>query len=310
MDDPTRVVDLRVLGVQVEPPEVMLPDCTALDPRTPQDQRLRALLPYLQPVQYRALLADPAGAGRPLDWALFSCVSQGDRDCNEERLEMGRGQTPPGVLAPPPFQNGKLLGAEELLNGNVTDPAELLLLKVIAADTFRGLGGIRVPLVLDVKAGGEQVFAQKLMVYSCRRVEGMRANVNPVLPGLTLRGQAWEAASPPALQGPGPFRIEPLPFTAPDGTPLEEAYVVPSLAAEPLPIQLQEAWQISWHTDYGRMSREETGGADFANTVGRHQVDWVPPATGGQARAVRVWAVVRDGRGGQSWLERSFTWAP
>lgn len=190
----------------------------------------------------------------------------------------------------------------------VGDDQAFLLQRVIEEDTYKGLGGIRVPLVLHVWAGEEEVWAQKLMVYSCRRVEGQEANENPELPGLTLDGEAWAVDGLPEKRGAGPLIVESLDVSA-----LEVPYVVPSLGETVEPLMLKESWQVSWHTDYGRFDPTETGGAlaGDAALAGRHRVRWFPPAEGAEARErVRVWAVVRDGRGGQSWLERSFRYTP
>jgi hypothetical protein len=310
-DSPSKVVDLRVLGVQTEPPEVMLPGCDALDPRLRDSLDPMALAPLAQPLLYRALITDPKGEGRPIRYTLYACTQQGDRDCTGERELLAEGETGPGELILPEAGNASARPLVPALLG--IDPARPLpedafLFKVVQEDTFKGLGGIRVPLVLHVKAGEEEVFAQKLMVYSCNRfpeLPGSKANENPVLPGLTLEGEEWGEGQERTLQGKGPFALAPLDFSA-----LEEPYVVPSLALPPQPVQLKESWLISWHTDYGSISPEETGGTDVGGGEGRHDVKWAPPEGAEARERVRVWAVVRDGRGGQSWLERSFRYAP
>lgn len=311
-DNPTKVVDLRVLGSRVEPPELMLESCAALDPRNPGGPNpLLDLLPFTQPVRYTALLQDPAGGGRPIRYQLFACTSQTDRRCEEsERVLLTEGETGPGELVVPSLVGPSGLPLAFLSVGEAPDagpprPEDFLLFKVMQEDTFRGLGGIRVPLVFHVQAGDEEVYAQKLLVYNCRRVEGQQPNVNPVLPGLLLEGAPWPEGPGRTLTGAGPFAIEPVDFSA-----LEEPYVVPSLAPEPTPLHLEESWVISWHTDHGRMQPQETGGADLSGQEGRHHVEWLPPADGAARETVRVWAVVRDGRGGQTWLERSFRYTP
>ncbi|MCI0573568.1 MAG: hypothetical protein L0Y66_22750 [Myxococcaceae bacterium] len=295
-DNPSKVEDLRVLAMRVEPAELMAPSC---DPGT---------LPALTtPISFRALVVDPKGETRPVRASLTACSKQSDRDCNEEdsvRLVMFDEE-----LASEELVKGEFTRMVEPTSGNVGQYVEDLARVLVAAaeaDTYKGLGGIRLPLVLHVSAGEEEIFAQKLMVFSCPRVEGQAQNVNPELPGLLLEGADWAEAGLPELSGAGPFDVEPLDFSD-----REEAYVVPSLAFPPEPVHLTESWKISWHTDYGRMEPQETGGTDLGGFAGRHQVQWLPPANDPRPQErVRVWAVVRDGRGGQSWLERSFRYAP
>jgi hypothetical protein len=178
-----------------------------------------------------------------------------------------------------------------------------LLVRVQEKDPYQGLGGLRMPLVLHVQAGDEEVYAQKLMVFWCPVVEGMAANVNPVLPGLKLDDAPWAEEAVPELRGPGPFVL-----TTEDVTALEEHYVVPGLRAQG--VSLKEAWKVSWHASSGEFSIQVTGGADFGGQVGRHRTEWKPPEGSDSAQDVTFWAVVRDGRGGESWLRRRARWVP
>jgi hypothetical protein len=184
-----------------------------------------------------------------------------------------------------------------------TEDGTPLLERVREKDPYQGLGGLRMPLVLHARAGDEEVYAQKLMVFWCPLVEGMAANVNPVLPGLKLEDAPWAADAVPELRGQGPFVL-----TTEDVTALHEHYVVPGLRSEA--VALTEAWKVSWHATFGEFSLQETGGADFGGQVGRHRTEWEPPEEGGDAREIIFWAVVRDGRGGQSWLSRRARWVP
>ena len=289
-DDPTTVHDLRVLGVNMEPPELMAPVCPSFSGGEiviPQED----LATYAAPVTLHALLVDPAGerpahlvravrllvAGRPH-------LRAGERDG-------------PGHLRPDhrgefsfTFSPGTIL----LPNGRP------LLLQVLENDTvYRGLGGIRVPLVLHVGAQGEEVFAQKIMLYSCQFFPDQRANVTPSLPGMTMNGGAWPL-EPEALQlsGRGPFRTLPEELA-----PHQEPYVVPSIPDQTgavSRIDLVESWKLSWYTDYGTFSSATTGGTDATGREARHNNEWRPPAAR-EERDVTYWVSVRDGRGGLSW---------
>jgi hypothetical protein len=283
-DTPSKVKDLRVLAMRMDPPELMADGCS-LD--------LTSLDTLFRPVRLTALIPDPAGNGRELDYTLWACASQGDDLCEEDRVELARGVTTGGELvvdlSPGP-------GVARLPNG------DFLAQKVVEQDTYRGLGGVRMPLVLWVRGGGEQVYAQKLMVYSCRYFPEMKANEQPRLPGLLVDGQPWEEEVPLELSGPGPFALE-----APDFSALEEPYVVPSFELKP--VALEEKWELAWHTTLGSISPNETGGADYGGGVERHRVEWTPPQDA-QAQEVRFWVVVRDGRGGMSWVTRTVKYTP
>jgi hypothetical protein len=285
-DNPSKVKDLRVLAMRMEPPELLSETCAMDDSQSLIDTLVR-------PVRLTALIPDPAGEGRELDYTLWACSSQSDDTCREDRVELARGVTQGGELVidllPGP-------GAAQLRDGT------FLAQKVIEKDTFRGLGGVRMPLVLWVRGGDEQVYAQKLMVYGCRFFPEMKANVQPRPPGVLLEGERWEEEVPRELSGAGPFKLE-----AQDFSELQESYVVPSF--ELAPVQLQEAWKLSWHTTLGTIQPNQTGGADFGGGEGRHRVEWRPPRDA-QSQEVRFWVVARDGRGGVSWVTRTMRYSP
>lgn len=285
-DEPSLVRDLRVLAVALEPPELMAPTCATDDPA--------ALLTFMAPVRLDALLQDPAGQGRALAWTLRACARTDDATCTREgeSVQLAAGEAAPGVLT-----RVVRPGMAALADGT------LLVRRVAEEDRNKGLGGIRMPLVLEVRAGDEVVQAQKLAVFSCRLFPEMRPNVNPALPGLTLEGAPLGEQDVPELVGPGPFALEPLDFTA-----LEEPYTVPTYSLEPL--ALEERWKLAWYTTLGRIAPDETGGVELGDAAQvRHRTGWTPPRDAGP-QEVRLWVTVRDGRGGMGWLERRVRWRP
>lgn len=284
-DVPSSVKDLRVLAIQMDPPELYFPTCST-DPAVLASTLAR-------PVRFNALIPDPAGDGRELEYVLAACSSQNDDTCEEDRVELKRGVTRGGVLDLTLFPGP---GAAILPDGTP------LIQRVLEEDTYRGLGGVRLPLVLEVRGGDERIFASKLMVYDCAFFPEMKPNVQPVLPEPLLVGEPWGADVPRELSGPGPFQLE-----APDFSALEESYVVRSFELKPVP--LVESWQLSWHTTLGAIAPNETGGADPGGGEGRHRVEWQPPRDA-QAQEVRFWVVVRDGRGGTSWITRTVRYTP
>lgn len=288
-DTPSNVKDLRVLGIRMDPPELFADAC----PTGPSDIAVLGAT-LARPVRFTALIPDPAGDGRELDYTLWACASQSDDTCRQERVELARGVTRGGELVINLFPGP---GAAQLPDRT------FLAQRVLELDTYRGLGGLRMPLVLWVRgSNGEQIYAQKLLVYGCPFFPEMKANVQPELPGVLLQGEPWEAGVPRTLSGPGPFRVE-----APDLSALQEPYIVPSF--ELSPVSLQEAWKLAWHASLGSFSPNQTGGADFGGGEGRHRTEWRPPREA-QAQEVRFWVVARDGRGGLSWVTRTVNYTP
>ena len=285
-DTPSNVKDLRVLAMRFDPPELFADVCSP-DPS--------ALLPTLaRPVRLTALIPDPAGDGRDLDYVLSACSTTRDALCEEDRVELARGVTRGGELvvnlAPGP-------GVAQLEDGT------LLAQRVLEEDTYQGLGGIRLPLVLEVSGGGERIYARKLMVYNCPLVPGMAVNVQPELSGLLLEGEPWEEGAPRELSGPGPFRVEAMDFSE-----RQEGYVVPSFEFKP--VQLRESWELSYYGTLGSFSPNQTGGADLGGGEDRHRVEWRPPSSATEPQDVLFWVVVRDGRGGLTWVTRSVRYTP
>lgn len=284
-DDPSTVDDLRVIAIAIERPEIFSPTCDA-----------RALPVLAQRVVYTALIADPAGGGRALRYELWACSDPADRTCGEraDRVLVARGETRAGELAVP-MRPGLLL----------LEDGTPLLQRVIQKDPFGGLGGGRMPLVLHLFAGEEAIYAQKLMVFGCAFFPQMRANQTPLLPGagLNLGGEAWPAGTPREVSGRGGAVVEPVDFSA-----LQEPYIVPSFELQP--VHLEERWRLAYYADVGTFSPHETGGTNAAGEDARHRTTWRPPPEDAAAAEVNVWVVVRDGRGGVSWVHRTLRWTP
>jgi hypothetical protein len=287
-DIPSNIKDLRLLAMRLEPPELMAPACP-----DPQAQSLdpALLASFFQPIELRSLVLDPAGEGREITWTLWSCPSTSYRTCSAaevgtDRVQLAEGRQPAGEWQV----------TLDNLAASTTQAGAPLLQRVWEEDPFRGLGGLRVPLFLHLRAGDEEIWGQKLMVYSCQLFPDMSQNVNPELPAILLGGAPWPADEVIGVSGPGPFEVEPEDFSE-----RQEVYVVPSFELQP--VVLKESWKIAWHADFGRFSPNVTGGADFGGGEARHRTEWLPPREG-EGREVRFWFVVRDGRGGMSWTER------
>jgi hypothetical protein len=297
MDEPTLVHDLRVLGVSTDPPELLLPSC---------EDSPEVLAALDTEMEYRALIVDPQGQGRELAYQLYACADAEDLACSDpaDQVLLAEGHTRAGELSRAIRPGGRAL-----------PDGSALLKRVLENDDYAGLGGVRLPLVLRLEAGEERIHAQKLLVYSCPLVEGMRANRNPQLPGLLLQGAPWpetegaQTSALPELHGPGPFVVQAEDFRA-----LEESYVMADVELEPVPAT--ESWTLAWHASLGKFNLAQTGGTDFGGQESRNRVEWTPLDGDDDAlvipepQVVTFWVVVRDGRGGQSWLSRQAHWSP
>lgn len=289
-DDASQLHDLRMIAASFEPPEIMAakcPDFANLD-----ESAATLLTPYLAPIEMEWLIVDPAGDGREIDYDIRVCANQNDLRCTNQGdfkvLESGK--TTAGIL-----RSSHSIGSTLLVDG---DFSSALLLEVINQDQYKGLGGIRVPVVLHLKVGSEEIYAMKLMVYSCRLFADMKANVTPHLRSFTVRGEPWPEGEVKTIRvDDGPIDIE-----AEDVSDLQESYVVPSIKLEP--INLTESWKIAWHTALGRMTPVETGGTDFIGNIGLQKTEWRPGPNAVEGD-VDFWMVVRDGRGGESWVGRT-----
>ncbi|MCA2981380.1 MAG: hypothetical protein INH37_24165, partial [Myxococcaceae bacterium] len=243
LPSPTGVVDLRILGASFEPPEVLISPC---DPRLLASLGAGGSTSQIDPMQlqrllqvgqraltYRALVVDPDGGGRELSYRLRACANQGDRECDntDDFVELVSGKRPAGEWA---FTLDGTAPDRPLLGTALLPDGEPLLLEALKQDGSRGLGGIRIPVMLEVKAPdtGEHVFAQKLMVVQCQVFPQMRQNVTPALPGLTLRGAPWGEGDVVELSGGSEVPMEALEFAE-----LEEDYTVVSFSLTPVSLK-------------------------------------------------------------------------
>jgi hypothetical protein len=127
--------------------------------------------------------------------------------------------------------------------------------------------------------------------------------VTPVLPGVLINGEPWPENDVREISTKADVSLAPEDFSA-----LEESYVVPSLELKP--VNLTESWKVTWMTTSGTMSPYNTGGTDLVGNTGRHNAKWKPDQSATTKQDVDFYFVVRDGRGGQSWMKRSARWSP
>lgn len=294
---PSIVLDLRVLGASVTPPEVV----ADVDFENPEQTEL-------EDVEVCALVADPNDS-RQLSWSLVACAPTDDDRCNEPDrpfVNIGSGTIADPEESPDPVSICDTLVASAQLLAVIQDALE--------NDNFSGLGGVPVQIELAVwPAGGDFAataqFASKTMLYSPRIPEQRVANQNPHLAELTATteddsvltmpiGRCNEVT--PVVVAPGAtLRLEPV---EPDG--VREEYVVPTFDGSFR--TFTENLRYAWYATDGNWSPEDTGGPKdpFGNEATRW-TDWTAPDDQqvGDGLDVRIWLVQRDERGGLAWYE-------
>lgn len=279
---PSEVKDLRVLGIRMDPPELMAPSCAPLP---------ELLDTYAAPVQLTALLATPRGIASPLRYELLACASRDDRTCKEpgQRVVLAEGE-----LAAAPGSAALELVLQLQPGLASTEDGTPLLEYVRVEDPAQGLGGLLMPLVLHITAGQEEIYAQKLMVFSCRFFPESTPNTHPELPAPLLNGKPWEESEVPTISK---LRLELRGLSE-----RQKTYVVP--AYDLSKVELRESWRISWFTTLGSFSPHSEGSVEDAASA-----EWFPPDDA-TAQEVTIWVVARDGRGGLTWLTRTLSYQP
>jgi hypothetical protein len=265
---PSDVSDLRVLAVQAEPPEAQF-DAQG----------------NVQDVQVRVLAADPGRGGiASMDATLCAPT------------DSGRCDTGPSLPLPRTTRTG---GTEfaTTVSGALLSP---LLAYALESDKLKGLGGIRVQFSIAVRDGdpNEPATAGKTLLYS---PSGGVPNQNPLLAGINLT----RAGVPSGTLAPGQTLELPLgveigmrPVLA-DGA--QEEYDTIDLQGKP--IHLKEQAHYAFFVTPGAEVDRDTADEPLdgvAPSDGLSRVDSFNRGTG------TLWVVVRDGRGGESWL--AFPW--
>lgn len=175
------------------------------------------------------------------------------------------------------------------------------LAAAVASDKLQGYGGIRVQLAFSIDDGdpaGPQ-FADKILLYTPR---GGTPNHNPLLTSvqLSLDGAAQGTLTPgQTLQLPVGVQIGLRPVLAPGA---RETYQVQDLQGHLITLTEDPAYAFF-----------TLPGAQFDRDTATEPIDGVAPPDGltriasTQRGSGTFWIVVRDGRGGESWL--SFPWS-
>jgi hypothetical protein len=288
-EDPTIVLDLRVLAVQAQPPELVLD----FDPEDPV-----AVVPQLDanPITVSALVADP-GASRRLAWDMVACPPTNDQRCDPEDPSTAVGS---GVVADP---------ETSALRPTATFVVGLdVLEESVRADSLAGFGGVAVQVQLRVWPEGgdpatDAVWASKRLLYAPRVPAQRVANTNPTLDALLVDAEPTMPLAPARCEdGAASLEVAPqedvllLPVE-PDG--VRETYVLPTFDGGVRTIT--ENLRYAWLATAGGWSSGASGGPiDAFGNQPKLERTWTAPRAPGD---VRLWLVQRDERGGLAWTE-------
>lgn len=306
-EDPSIVIDLRVLGVVAEPAEIVLP----FDPGDP-GAGAGVSVSDLGPVEVCALVADP-GAERRLRYDFQLCPPESDGRCDGHGatvVELGGGEVgDPESSERPVSICTTIQGSADVLQ---------VIRESVEASDLAGFGGISVEVGLEVVPVGasddEAVWARKKVRYSPELPAGRVANQNPWIDGMTAareptgeRGLDFEA--PRGRCGDVvPFAVAPgekITLLPREPAGVREDYEVPTFDGGAQAFTENLSYQ--WLATAGKWSRGSSGGKrDLAGNQPPLDSRWTAPDDPdvvGEGLDVQLWSVQRDERGGQSWFE-------
>jgi len=272
------VKDARVLALRSEPAEVVVPSLEA----------------EIGEVDIEVLWADPAD-GRPRPWTLKACAIRSNYNYGMGQLNEARDRCEDDVIAVP-LAAGSALPGEAIRAKFRADVAQLARARQL--DPLKGFDG-QVTMVIEVAIGAPEdplrVYGQKRVTYSLPLPEGKRANQNPRLLGVMAGGADLVDG---AGFAPGQ-KLALLPVAADDAAEMYRVLTFTSGVRE-----LQETIRYSWFATRGEFTREQTGGAprvQLGDEPREIDTEWQAPEEPGP---VQFWFVIRDERGGTSWMMR------
>ena len=319
--DESTILDLRVLGIMAEPPELYVDPATVArlltgnDPLPTDDARSLAST-------VTALVLDPAGQGRAVSYAALACPREIDT------VTAATGQngiicahdaaTTIDLLDPPGPQDSAAAGIEH----DIIVPFAISLNQL--ADAFRldpqGAAGFQLPIAvqLELAAGSERVVTTKRVIFAEQLPDRPPSvNHNPLVTKVTIYPARDAMANPIA-----PTELaEGEPVTVPlggeiwfePGGAIAEPYSIRE-ATHDVPPQIftkdvpAETLRYAFFTTAGTFSPVETSTVAlpiFTNLDHVHiESQYTAPAVMPADPNLTVWIVVRDERGGASWTTR------
>lgn len=294
-EDPAIVIDLRILGMRMTPPEIVVP----FDPDNPEAIEL-------EPVHVCALVADP-GASRELAFEMVACPPTDDLRCTDPddpfiAFASGRVDDP-----------DEAADAVELCATLPADPRLIDVLRTsIEEDPLQGFSSVGVQIELFVKpAGGDDddgVFGAKTMYFAPNLPAERTANTNPRLDEIRASfeaderepldlGRCSDEQMPWFVLASGDtVELEPV---EPEG--IREDYVLPTFDGGTR--TFTETIVYAWFATDGELDELESGGpTDPFGNVPPIDNEWTAPEVE-ETTLVDLWVVQRDERGGVAWYQ-------
>jgi len=304
-EDPTIVLDLRVLAITADPPEQVVP----FDPANPPDDP--ADVPLVDS-ELCALVADPA-ASRRLRWEMTVCAPVDDLRCPDDA------EHPEFVIDGGTIEDPEEADDPQAACGTLpADPALLLVIEdAISIDSLAGFGGIDVAVELrvwpeDGGGGGddEEIFAAKRVRYAPLLPPERVANTNPTVEQISILvadgerdpiplplGRCADQPSPIRIAAGARLELEPL---EPEG--VRETYVVPTFDGGSR--TFTESLTYQWLASDGGWTRSSTGGPrDISGELPPLSTKWEAPEEVTEETDVSLWMIQRDERLGAAWFE-------
>ena len=325
-ESPEVVLDLRILTISADTPELILPAVPTIEPddlegtsaeeleRIILEEGLYRFLGPPPPIRLRALVVDPRDPTRPVRYRAQACFASGFVGCgptsgtaDDEGEGSSERETAARVVvvqeereAPP--------GEVEVVFAPSLEDLEAWKLE----DPFKGFSSLYVQVDLTVVAAdGTSDRAAKIVTYTPPLIvaaEGQEPppprnpNQNPVLTAVQFDEEArTEAQGPPSnLVGGRSVKLEPL---------FDEDRALESYPVQNFPTDdtinagytvLTEKLSFDFFTVKGKVSPGGTTTRTPAGDVEDYSSDYTPPKAA-TAPTDTVWVIVRDDRGGASW---------
>ena len=306
-EDPTIVLDLRVVGMTAEPPEQVVDiDLAGRAPPSPE-----ALLAQLVPTRVCTYVADP-GAARELGWSMTVCLPGDDLRCDPALPQVSLAGDRLGDPEASP-DGGRACALIEY----AADPAGWIALFAAALrrDPTRGLAGL--DYAIEVRIGDPaappeaDVFGVKQARVSARLPATKVANHNPTVADLQLSVSQVRGESAPrrrcAERDPDDEfvvrsgdRVTLFPVEPGQGTdePAREEFTVPTLDGGFE--TFTEVLSYQWLAGAGAFQDPVTGGPpDIFGNETLLGTDWTAPRVSAPTD-VPIWLIQRDERYGAS----------
>lgn len=302
-DEPWDVYDLRILGLQLSPPEHVY-KITIDEKGMPNPDPTSFIIP---PITLTILVANPEAPNVPFQYRVEGCVLDNGLNCDEEEVRLL-------------FAEGEALPGEVSLEFT---PSKELLMKSLEEDPFFGLYGFSVWVAGTITAGDVSIPFLKSFAVVPDYGQGRVANSNPVITEIWAGEEDEE--EPLVLADDGSFHPEAndeiriVPVFPED---VRETYIVKAINLATFEFNEETTIEAVWEQAYDKELTEEmtvsfyTTCGTFAsatktealNIATETEEDKKDKELGSEygvpeSGSCTIWVVASDGRGGVGWYE-------